>query len=254
MPRPLAVCDLVDFILGPRSRIAIDASELVSPFLPQAYIEPPITVASLRSFDVANIINRPKTRYDLNFEVELQLNADYGADTKKLVRDRSQEYWTTLPIEIALYMECVKKPSCECLLNTVSFSAFTWRLPTLFQVLRDILKTVIRDVEWASIDQTLDVEFLMQQLRKGVCDLVCLSTWLGHILKSSCSPMRDSLVNGVIGRINKAIFDLNPISLSTGLKDLFSLFKLMKLVCSLSCPKTFRLIPFRTLQTINCEY
>ena len=200
---------------------------------------PPITKATLSELDVSKIINKPRMRHDLNFDPNYKFEPDYKNPEGDLKRRQSKEYWSALSIELALYMECALRPSHECLLHSLSSSGWPLRLPQLFSVLHDILRTIIRDEEWPSIDETLDVDLLMQQLRKGICDLTSLSNWLGRVLKGSCSPLRDGRVDEVVEILNTAVAGSDPSKLSEGLANLFSLLETMKLVCAQSISKRF---------------
>lgn len=195
--------------------------------------EPPITKASLGSLDISNIIKRPRMRHDLNFDrdmSEVEFRPSYMGAAGQRKKERSDAYWQAMSIELALYMECAIRPNSECLLHAEGIPNHVWRLPTLFNTLRDILPTLIRDEDWPSVDQALDVDLLMQQLRKGVCDLVLVNNWLGRILKGSCSPLRDKDVDTIVETMNEAVAKFRPVQLSRGLLNLFSLFEIMKLV------------------------
>lgn len=193
--------------------------------------EPPITVASLSELDVSKIINRPPMRHDLNFEMELQFHPDQDNNKGGPKKIMSDAYWSALSVELALYMRCAMQPSAERLLQGHLSRNSVNRLPRLFTTLREILKDLIRDEDWPSIDQGLDVDLLMQQLRKGICDLISLSNWLGRVLRGSCSPLRDEMVDNNVRAIHDAVSKVQPFKLAEGLKNLFGFFELMKLVC-----------------------
>jgi hypothetical protein len=190
--------------------------------------EPPITKQSMAELDIVRIINNSKLRHDLNFQKEVNFSPCH--DRKRIL---AKQYWEALAFELSIYMfhaTNTSRESDQWLEHMVGNPRAVGRLPEMFRAIRDILKTLIRSDDWTVVDQVLDVDLLMQQLRKGACDLVALSSWLGGILKGSCSPIRDSEVERVIGRIQKAVFKVDPVALVSGIEHLFALLETMKLV------------------------
>ena len=198
--------------------------------LNKADIRPPITQESLSELDIERIIHNPRMRYDLNFDKEARFRPGYDNPDGKVKRGKSQAYWMALSIELAPYMECALKPGSKILRGMHPYRQLKTRLPSLFATLYCILKTLTRDEDWSAIDKMIDVDLIMQQLRKGICDLVGLNDRLGSILKGSCSPLRDDAVDAVVGMMNKAAREYQPVDLSEGLKQLFSLLEILKLV------------------------
>ena len=196
----------------------------------EADIRPPITQESLSELDVESIIHNPRMRYDLNFDKEASFGPRSGNPGGESKLAKGKVYWRALSVELALYMECASKPSSKCLLRMPLYRQFATRLPHLFTTLYSILKTLTRDDDWPAIDELIDVDMIMQQLRKGICDLVGLNKRLGAILKHSCSPRRDDDVEAAVDRMNNATEKSQPKELSEGLEELFSLLEIMKLV------------------------
>ena len=198
----------------------------------EADIRPPITQESLSELDVESIIHNPRMRYDLNFDKEASFGPRYGNPEGELKLAKGKVYWRALSVELALYMECASKPTSKCLLRIPLYRQFATRLPLLFTTLYSILRTLTRDDDWPAIDELIDIDMIMQQLRKGICDLVGLNKRLGAILKHSCSPRRDDDVEAAVDRMNNAIKNYQPKELSEGLEELFGLLETMKLVCT----------------------
>ena len=107
----------------------------------------------------------------------------------------------------------------------------------MFQVIKDITKTLVPQFEWALVDARLDVDLLIQELEQGVCDVNGLIEWLGTLLLGSCSPMRDSFVEEMVSTVQEGVNTANARVIVDGLRDLFGILEIMKLVgCSQITP------------------
>ena len=200
--------------------------------------EPPITKSSLSELDIKRTINNPRLRHDLNFdrEVAFRPNSD-GLRGQQKMR-QAKEYWEALSIEFAIY---IGRKNRNRLHGPQTYSPWflgpshmlhiPWRLPLMFEALREILKTLVPGPEWPAVDQRLDVDLLMQELDKDACDLIGLSKWLGELLRRSCSPMRDGSVLQMVHSIQEAVYTDDAHGIVCGLKNLFGVLETMKLVC-----------------------
>ena len=204
-----------------------------------ASIDPPITKCSLAELDFKRIINDPKLRHDLNFEREIAFRPNYDGPRGAEKKATAKAYWDALGEELAQYFtqRYELHPTANCNTATPEIHNRTpispqRRLPQMFHTIKAILKSLVPETECFAIDQTLDVEFLLQQLEKGVCDLVSLSDWLGKLLMGSCSPCRDPLVRKMVGTIQEAASDQDVRGLVDGIEQLFVILETMKLVSS----------------------
>jgi T-complex protein 11 len=68
---------------------------------------------------------------------------------------------------------------------------FKRRLPIMFETPRELLEALVPDWYHPQIVENLDAALLMQQVEKGVLDIVRPSQWIADLLKSHCAPMRD---------------------------------------------------------------
>lgn len=217
-----------------------------------ADVKPPVTTESLSYLDIVTILNNPQLRHDLNFDTDILFHPGRANVTPEH-RNRDAAYWSALAFELALYMSLSDStPSFSAgstratssttqlpdrnhpstvILSFIQHNSIPARLPSLFHAMRALLKTLIRSDDWVIVEQVLDVDLLMQQLRRGACDLHALSGWLGAILKGSCSPVRDAEVERVTSLIRRAVQERDPEGLVTGLKGLFGVLEVMKLVC-----------------------
>ena len=206
----------------------------ILPAFRNASTYPPITPDSLAELDMPRIINNPKLRHDVNFDRELHFRPNLdGARGKQKIKS-AEDYWKALEAE--LYMLDLSQRARAQPDGTVS--PHYWesvmresrkRLPSVFEVVRDILTTLVPDQDQAEITERLDVYLLIQQIDNGVCDLVDLANWLGKVLKIHCAPMRDGLVDKMRKAITKGAQQADQKLMVSGLRQLLSLLEAMKL-------------------------
>ncbi|MCJ1403073.1 hypothetical protein MMC11_006296 [Xylographa trunciseda] len=210
---------------------SVDQSRLAS-------VEPPITKASLSELDLPRIINDSKLRHDLNFEVEIAFRPNYYGLKGEQKKAMASAYWTALAVELAIYVgqrqQCISPATYLSASHTdiclsVHTQPTTRRLPQMFRVLREILKSLVPEAEWSSVEQALDVDFIMQQLDRGVCDLNGLIGWLGKLLMGSCSPCRDPTVLRMVETVQQAAMDQDVQGIVSGIDQLFGILEIMKL-------------------------
>ena len=214
-------------------------------YLWSAETDPPITKASLSELELARIINDARLRHDLNFEREVSFRPNMCGDRGKRKQMLADAYWEALVTEFAIYITRrhseLSNPS-----NSESDTTSLWlrrpdslwhvplRLPRMFEAIKEILKTLVPASEWSIIDERMDITLLLQQLEKGVCDIPTLIEWLGALLLCCCSPQRDPMVTEMVSRIRTGFENNNPRLLVRGLRDLFGVLELMKLVSYIS--------------------
>ena len=83
----------------------------------------------------------------------------------------------------------------------------------MFDTLRELLENLVPDRDHPQIAENLDTPLLMQQVEKGVLDIVRLSQWIAGLLKSHCAPMRDEWADEMAFKIKEgcANFDMELI-------------------------------------------
>lgn len=236
---PISPEGLAEFLTkGELERSELEAEALGSLWSTDIGVDPPVTKASLGELDLVRIMNDPKLRHELNFEREVAFRPNLNGPKGKQKLRHAREYWEALVVELAIYMVRCHRFSTAVLsgwlVRPASISNIQWRLPRLFETLRDILKTLVPAQEWAAVEQRLDIELLMQELDHGTCDLTALSEWLGKLLLGSCSPLRDPSVTEMVSIIKQGVALNNARTLVDGLKLLFGVLETMKLV-SLGC-------------------
>lgn len=210
-------------------------------FLWTASTDPPVTKASLSELDLVRIVNDAKLRHDVNFDREVSFRPNTHGEVFQLRQALEEGYWEALTVEFALYIirrrdVSSSRPESQespWHLGPASGNKVPLRLPKMFRTIQEILKTLVPVSEWPAVDTRLDVDLLIQQLEKGVCDILALSQWLSSLLLGSCSPMRDCLVANMVSIIRRGVESEHAGRIAEGLKHLFYILENMKLVSSL---------------------
>lgn len=244
-------------------RLGIKSSDLR--FLWDASIDPPVTKASLSELDLVRIVNDAKLRHDVNFDQEVSFRPNTHGEVFQLRQTLEKGYWEALTIEFALYItrrrdissNRSESPKSPWHLGPASVNKGPpLRLPKMFRTIQEILKTLVPVYEWPTVDTRLDVDLLIQQLEKGVCDILALSQWLSSLLLGSCSPMRDCFVATMVSIIRRGVESEHAGCIAEGLKHLFYILENMKLVSSLMRAwggKNSKLTKVRMLQIIKSD-
>lgn len=196
---------------------------------------PPVTKQSLSELDIGNIVQNIKLRHDVNFDRDLSFRPNLdGAKGQEKLR-ATQKYWMALEAELALYDRLFRgSPSLATVAGYPKIvEQAQRRIPKMFETIRDVLKSLVPERDHSRVDDHLDVEMLMQEIRRGVCDLVRLAEWLAHLLKEHCAPMRDELVDRMVQRTRSGVVSNESSCIVAGLCELVSILEAMKLVCCL---------------------
>lgn len=209
-------------------------------------LEPPVTKLTLGELDVNKIIHSPKLRHDINFDPALHFRPNLDGEKGRRKKQKASDFWVTMRKQIQHYLE--NRELFEKELNGED-----WCLPVTLRTIREILETLVPQRDRASVEDTFNVDLLMQQFRKGVADLVKLATWLSQLIKCHCAPMRDAWVDEMVVQISRGSKESDVASLVGGISTLLGILEAMKLVSSqpsfificivLISPKTFLSIP-----------
>lgn len=178
---------------------------------------PPINLQSLKEIDLHEILKNPQLRHDILFDPQLQFRPNLDGERGRKKKTVIDKYWGDIQKE------------CGQFFATSSGHTAILRLPVLFSTLRDILLSLLPYKDRAAVNEIMDIELLVQQLKHGSFDFVSLSRWLGEVFKSHCAPMRDQWVSDMIEKFQKA-YELNSVEkLVQGLRMIFSILEAMKL-------------------------
>jgi hypothetical protein len=206
--------------------------------LAEAYREgtdlPPITRQSLSELDIQNIITNIRLRHDVNFDRDLSFRPNLdGAKGHEKVR-AAHRYWKALVAELELYNRLFRGTPPLQEMDTNDWPTIVRhaerRIPKIFQTIRDVLKSLVPDRDHPRVDEHLDVSMLMQQIERGICDLVGLSEWMSCLLKEHCAPMRDEWVDKIVSYTRTGVTQNKPDSIVKGLCELLGVLESMKLV------------------------
>ncbi|EEP77053.1 predicted protein [Uncinocarpus reesii 1704] len=205
---------------------------------------PPITKATLSELDLDRIMRNINLRVDVNFYRDLHFRPVEGEKGEE--RDRlARVYWEAIAIEIAIYAYHAATNNSEC--GEYGYRAnnfqgfFEPRLPLMLETLKDVLWTLVPERDHQTIAENLDVPFIMQQIEKGVLNLVSLLEWLSALVKSHCAPMRDSLADQMVDEIREGNELRDPRRTVNGLTIMFGILESMKLDVANHQIRSFRL-------------
>ncbi|CAD0108879.1 unnamed protein product [Aureobasidium uvarum] len=209
------------------------AIDLVTPYQRAAML-PPVTQDSLCELDVGRIINNPKLRHDVNFDRELHFRPNLDGSRGKQKLKSADEYWKALLAELEIYRAVgyrlmTSRSAEELEYWTCMIKANQIRLPGVFSTIYEILKTLVPDRDQAIVAERLDVEMIMQQICKGVFDLLDLAQWLATILKAHCAPMRDEWIDQMVEQTTKGVQEGDQKAVVVGLRQTLAILEAMKL-------------------------
>jgi hypothetical protein len=199
-----------------------------------ATLLPPVTEKSLSELDLGPIINNARLRHDVNFDKELHFRPNLDGQKGREKLKASKDYWVALHAELELYSLLAKNEQLPAPLKTTCMNRITElcqrRIPQIFTTIQKILKNLVPERDHRRVDERLDVGMLMQEIQKGVCDLVDLSEWLARLLKAHCAPMRDEWIDKMVERTKAAVETGRPDCIVEGFRELLGILEAMKLV------------------------
>lgn len=200
--------------------------------------DPPVTKKTLSELDLPRILSNIHLRMDANFDRDLHFKPDLNGDKGRRKRKEASEYWEALATEITICtFAASEEGNCRSSgedSHGAELRTFEPRLPTLFETLQKVLKTLVPEEDHPSIMQNLDVSLLMQQIRKGVLDLIFLAKWLAALLKTHCAPMRDEWADNMVEQITAGFHAQDSRDIVRGLQTMFAILEAMKLVSTAS--------------------
>lgn len=200
--------------------------------LRKARRSPPVTKKTLSELDLPCIMSNINLRMDANFDRDLHFKPDLDGEKGQRKRKEAADYWDSLATEITIYSyhAATADVTEEAESSGGTRRTFDPRLPALFETLQDVIKTLVPERDHPTIMQNLEVPLLMQQIRKGVLDMLTLAKWLAKLLKTHCAPMRDEWADSMVEQIEKGSQSQDPREIVNGLRTLFSILEAMKLV------------------------
>ncbi|PVI07745.1 hypothetical protein DM02DRAFT_637617 [Periconia macrospinosa] len=224
---PEQLADLLMVIIS-----GLEGAELGDAFLVAAD-QPPVTKQSLGELDVLNIMNNITLRHDVNFDKDLSYRPNLDGPKGHEKRKVSDKFWTALVAELELYTWLFHMKSSISKAEEAKWTTFVQhaqrRIPTLFKTFHDILESLVPDRDHARLKEHFDVSMLMQEIQRGVCDLVKRVEWVATLLKEHCAPMRDGLVDKMVQTTRDGVATNNTSQIVAGLKELLGILEAMKL-------------------------
>lgn len=186
-------------------------------------VDPPVTKGTLSELDVNKIVNNPKLRHDINFDPDLHFRPNLDGEKGRRKTQRANDFWETMRPQLRSYI--TNRDQFEKELGDAD-----WCLPATLKAIRGILETLVPQRDRASVEETFNVDLLMQQFRKGVADLEKLALWLSQLLKCHCAPMRDNWVDEMVIQLSNGDRNGDVTLLVAGMQNLLGVLDAMKLV------------------------
>ncbi|KAJ5579164.1 hypothetical protein N7450_008031 [Penicillium hetheringtonii] len=229
--------------------------------LRKANRHPPVTKKTLSELDLPCIMSNINLRMDANFDRDLHFKPDLEGEKGRRKRKEAADYWDSMASEIAIYAfqaaQAAQSGETDDASSTSRESGkrtFEPRLPGMFETLQEVIKTLVPERDHPSVMQNLEVSLLMQQVRKGVLDMVALAEWLAALLKTHCAPMRDEWADKMVEQITEGFQSQDPKEIVNGLQTLFAILEAMKLDVANHQIRTFRVLLIEDTVPFLTEY
>lgn len=194
-----------------------------SPKPSHSLLEPPVTKGTLSELDVNKIVHNPKLRHDINFDPELHYRPNIDGEKGRKKSQKATDFWDLLSAQLQQYLTNREQFEREV-------GDGDWSLPATLKAIRGILEALVPQRDRASVEETFNVDMLMQQFRMGVADLDKLASWLSRLLKCHCAPMRDNWVDEMVSLLSTGDRTGNVPMLVSGMRHLLGVLEAMKLV------------------------
>ncbi|KAL9097217.1 MAG: hypothetical protein Q9165_000644 [Trypethelium subeluteriae] len=194
---------------------------------------PPITAESLSELNIDRIVTNAQLRHDINFDREIHFRPNVDCSKGRQKINAAEQYWKALVAELELYALLGNEPSLSHIGKQFdldsAITASQRRIPLIFETIKEILRSILPEIDRAQVVDVLDVPVLMQQIQRGMCDLVGLAAWLAKLLKVHCAPMRDGWVDQMVAHIEDGVRNASAQSIVDGLRELLGILEAMKL-------------------------
>ncbi|THC99879.1 hypothetical protein EYZ11_000691 [Aspergillus tanneri] len=212
--------------------------------LASAKRHPPVTKSTLSELDLPCIMSNINLRMDANFDRDLHFKPDLDGEKGRRKRREATDYWEAMAVEISIYAYYASQGEDDGGQDAPvdQRQSFEPRLPAMFETLQDVLKTLVPERDHPSVMQNLEVALLMQQIQKGVLDMVGVAKWLAALLKTHCAPMRDEWADTMVEQISSGSRSQNSTEVVCGLQTLFAILEAMKLDVANHQIRAFRVL------------
>ena len=225
----------INFEIPPVLRVQLGRPPPAANTVPKAIkvkaLEPPVTAKGLQELRIDKIMSSLKLRHDLNFDPELHYRANFDGDMGRKKTAQNDEFWSQLLCDLEEF-------TADPVAFLDAYDGQPWTLPTVLKNIKDIIKTLVAPDIVRMVEETVEIEHLMQELKRGVADL---ERWVGTVagfLKNCCAPIRDDAVRKMEQRIVDGHRKQDLKIICKGIANLLFLVECMALVsteCFSSC-------------------
>lgn len=170
---------------------------------------PPINRFTLRELEIDEFLSNAQLRHDLYFNADIHFKPNVSGEKGVQKLAKANAYWSELEIELS--------------------SGRLARLPLILYEIKSIVCELIplTDETRTDVEEHFDLEFICGQLERGSFMQQPLVNWLGTLLKQTCAPARDAMVDDVVRMCNEG-----SITVTRTLRMLFNVLEVMKLDCA----------------------
>ncbi|KAJ3029215.1 hypothetical protein HDV00_009698 [Rhizophlyctis rosea] len=143
-------------------------------------LPPNITRFTLRELDLSEILSSAQLRHDLYFDPDLKFKLNNDGEAWEVKMLKTNTYWDTLAHEVEVLNE-------------------TWRIPLLVHEIKGCLRELLpyEEGKVEEVERGIDVELVKQEVEHGVLDVVALVEYVGGVMKATCAPVRDGMVDAM---------------------------------------------------------
>ncbi|KAK9240238.1 T-complex protein 11-domain-containing protein [Lipomyces kononenkoae] len=223
------------------------SSKLSSPSASGPSNVPPVNLQGLRELDLQEIFKNPQLRHDIVFDPQLQFRPNLDGERGRRKKVLADKYWDSVIAEcdvLSAAYNSRQEPQIE----------HTSKLVGILSSLREILLSLLPARDRPQIEEVLDLELQVQQLRHAAFDFVKLANWLAGVFKSHCAPMRDAWVDQMLACITSGVATRDSSKLVDGLRMIFTILEAMKLDVANHQIRTLRPLLVETAVEFEQDY
>ncbi|KAK9369753.1 T-complex protein 11-domain-containing protein [Lipomyces kononenkoae] len=208
---------------------------------------PPVNLQGLRELDLQEIFKNPQLRHDIVFDPQLQFRPNLDGERGRRKKVLADKYWVSVITECDILSAAYnsrQEPQIER----------SSKLVGILSSLREILVSLLPARDRPQIEEVLDLELQIQQLRHVAFDFVKLANWLAGVFKSHCAPMRDAWVDQMLACITSGVATRDSSKLVDGLRMIFTILEAMKLDVANHQIRTLRPLLVETAVEFEQDY
>ncbi|KAJ3049314.1 hypothetical protein HK097_009680, partial [Rhizophlyctis rosea] len=156
-------------------------------------LPPNVTRFTLRELDMSETLASAQLRHDLYFDPDLKFKLNNDGDAWEVKMQRTNAFWEEVEEEVESRGE-------------------VWRVPLLIHEIKGCLRELMpyEEAKVEEVERRIDIALIKQEVEHGVLDVEGLVGYVGGIMKATCAPIRDGMVDAMVeearqGRVIRAL-------------------------------------------------